>query len=331
MYGFNSITVIGRIKHVIIIRNMDSPQTLFVMYITEAYPLRNTIGIIKSETDYATMILSERLIEISFINTSKCAVHKILLHPQEFTMYRYNIRDEEGNLREEYPIAFETNEFFNTVKNIGRRDGIRIYWLAGDNKINVQPIKVINKDPGKSSALFVNILNMEHCKYDVPTHNPEPNVRVQAKDFAEICSQINTVKCSSLEIIGHNNGVIFNGILPDRRVACTNRFTSQTPSLKAPMTAIGLDRIDEIMQSLHVGDSFEAPVSTGLTLNIVRSDDIVDIRVPISTVKALSKIHNISPPGTLLRFFFTYRTPIKIESPISTYGLYIICLRDSSA
>ena len=75
---------------------MDA-QTLFLVHIMDGYSFRNTIGIIKNETDYATMVLSPNGIEISFINTSKCAIHKIVLDTRELTMYRYNFVDEKGH------------------------------------------------------------------------------------------------------------------------------------------------------------------------------------------------------------------------------------------
>jgi hypothetical protein len=310
---------------------MDASQTLFLIHIMDGYSFRNTIGIIKSETDYATMVLSPRSIDISFINSSKCAVHKININTQELTMYRYNIRDVDGNLLPEYPIAFDTNEMFNTTKGIGRRDGIRLYWLAGDTKINVQPMKSNTKDPGRASALFVNILNMEYTRYDISGgHSVEPNVRVQAKDFADLCSQANTLKCSVLEIIGCSNGVTFKGIMPNQTMASINRFQSQTDVPKTLAVATNMDEIDNIIGSLRVGDG-PGPVaasSSGLSLNVMKSEDFMTVRVPISTVKALSKIHNISPAGTLLRFYFAEGKPTKLESPIGTYGVYTICLRN---
>lgn len=308
---------------------MDTSQTLFLMHIMDGYSFRNTIGIIKSETDYATMVVSEKSIEISFLNTSKCAVHRIVLYPQEFTMYRYNIRDQEGNLLKEYPIAFETNEMFNTTKGIGRRDGIRLYWLAGDNKINVQPIKMSTKDPGRAGALFVKILTMEHIRYETGSYNSEPNVRVQAKDFADLCSQANTLRCTSLEIVGHNSGVTFKGILANQTMASINRFVSQTEVPKTAKAASNMEEIDNLLDNLRISDThLAAPVTTGLSLNIVKSEDLMTVKVPIGTVKALSKIHNISPPGTLLRFYFAEGKPTKVESPIGIYGLYTICLRN---
>jgi len=306
---------------------MDISQTLLLMHITDGYSFRNAIGIIKSETDYATMIVSEKSIEISFLNTSKCAVHKIVLYPHEFTMYRYNIKDQDGNLYKEYPISFETNEMFNTTKGIGRRDGVRLYWLSGDNRINVQPMKMTTKDPGRASALFVKILTLECSRYDVGTYNSEPNVRVQAKDFADLCSQANTLKCTSLEIIGHNTGVTFKGILANQTVASINRFVSQTEVPKTQQAASNIDEIDNLIDNLRFNDN--RIITNGLSLNIVKSEDLMTVKVPISTVKALSKIHNISPAGTLLRFYFAEGKPTKLESPIGTYGLYTIGLRNA--
>lgn len=317
---------------------MDLSQTLFLVHIMDGYSFRNTIGIVKSETDYATMALSPKSIEISFMNTSKCAIHKIVLNTPELTMYRYNIRDGEGNLLPQYPIAFETNEMFNTTKGIGRRDGIRLYWLSGDTKINVQPIKTSTKDPGRAGALFVNILNMEYTRYDVAgSYNPEPNVRVQAKDFADLCSQANTLKCSTLEIVGQNNAVTFKGIQPNNTMSSINRFVSQTDVPKTLGGPSNMDHIDNLLENLRITEAPMAltasptPALSGLSLNVVKSEDLMTVRVPIATVKALSKIHNISPAGTLLRFYFAEGKPTKVESPIGTYGTYTICLRNGRA
>jgi hypothetical protein len=301
-------------------------QTLFLVHIMDGYSFRNTIGIIKSETENATMVLSPEGIEISFMNTSKCAIHNIKLNKKEFTSYSYNIRDEKGDLVDSYPIAFETNEMFNTTKGIGRRDGIRIYWLPGDNKINIQPIKMTAKDPGRAGALFVKILTIEHLRYDVAgTYPVEPNVRVQAKDFSDICSQANTLKCAYLEIIGHANGVTFKGILSNQTVAYINSFVSQTEVNNKPNDNRSSQQdLDMILRNIK----HEENTLSGLNLNIIKSEDLMTVKIPISTVKALSKIHNISPTGTLLRFFFSEGKPTKIESPIGTYGLYIICLKN---
>lgn len=305
----------------------SSSQPLFLVHITDGYTFRNTIGIIKSEIDHATMILSPKMIEISFLNAAKCAAHKMILNTAELTVYRYNVKDEFGNLLPEAPYAFDTNEMFNTTKSIGRRDGIRLYCLPGDNRIHIQPMKS-SKDPGKAKALFVPILNKEHSRYDSENIYPlEPNVRVQAKDFADLCAEASTLKCGHLEIIGNSNGVTFKGILPNNKMASINTFKSQTHT-DVPMNSNpnNMDEIDSLLSNLKLNGT--ANTASSVTLNIVKKDDLLTVKVPISTVKSLSKIHNISQTGTLLRFFFLEGRPTKIESPIGTYGNYTIYLRN---
>ena len=312
---------------------MDNTQTLFLMHIMDGYSFRNTIGIIKCEIDYAAMLVSENSVEISFLNNSKCAVYKIVLNPKEFSRYIYNIRDENNKLIEEYPIAFETNEMFNSTKTIGRHDGIRLYWLAGDNKINVQPIKSSTKDPGRVGALFVKILTMENKRFDLGTYTKEPNIRIQAKDFADMCSQANSSKCISIKVVGHVSGATFSGIRANQTEAFVNKFQSQSfvPSTKE--VSSDMDKIDNLLQNI----SFNTPnviTNNGgdlkpqaITLNIVNTEDLLTVRMPISTVKALSKIHNISQKGNMLKFTFLENKPLKIESAIGTYGTFTMCIK----
>lgn len=308
---------------------MEQPPTSFMAYFMDAYPVRNVIGILKAETDRATMILSPSSIEISFINTTKKASYKIQFDASDLTRYEYNIVDEEGQLYQEYAIAFETEEFFNTTKGIGRRDGIQLYWITGDNKITVYPVKASTKDPGRSSALFVKILNIEHQRVEIPVgYNNEPNIKVQSKDFADICTRASTLKCVFLDIVGEYHRVTFKAILPNNTPAAVERINSRikVPSDSTISRLTNLDEVDRLIGNLKAKDNSETQ-TTGISLNIMKREDLMTVRSPISTVKALSKIHNISPPGSFLSFYFAENKPIKIVSKIGTYGTCTICLR----
>ena len=97
--------------------------SLFML--SDGYTLRNSFMIMKGEIDVTTMILSPTGIEISFVNENKCGVHDVVLHASEFSMYRYDFRDEEGNLLPSI-LSLLACEMFNPTKNIGRKDGVRI-------------------------------------------------------------------------------------------------------------------------------------------------------------------------------------------------------------
>lgn len=110
-------------------------------------------------------------------------------------------------------------------------------------------------------------------------------------------------------------------------MASINQFRSQTDVPRTLAAASNMEEIDSIIGNLRISE-LPMATSTGLSLNIMKSEDLMTVKVPISTVKALSKIHNISPAGTLLRFYFAESKPTKLESPIGTYGVYTICLRN---
>ncbi len=291
----------------------------------DGYSFRNMIAIVKSETDRASMILSNDLVEITFLNTSKTAVHVINLNPKEFMTYHYNIRDAEDNVLNVCSIAFDTNELYDTTKGIGKKDGICLYWLIGENKMNVRPLKQSAKDPGRISASFVKIIILEPMRYTVSTDNEDPNVKVQAKEFADVCNQTNTSKCHHLQIVGSKSGVTFNCIRANGSIVHFNQFSAHSNVASPRSLASNIDEIDSMLGNLNtLGTS---RISNIGTLNIVPSQELMTVNVPLSTVKALSKIHNISPSGTLLKFYFSEGKPTVIESPIGTYGLYTIGIK----
>ena len=304
----------------------NNSQPIFLFQIADGYTFRNMIAVIKSETDSVAMVVSEKLIEFSFPNSSSTAIHKIVLQTQDFVMYKYNIRDKDGQLIKEFPIAFETAQLFNTTKNIGRKDSIRLYILPDDNKIYVQPIKTNVKDPGRAGALFVKVEVMEYVRYDIGSWPEDPNVRIQAKDFAEICTQANTTKCTALEIVGQESAITLSGILPNQGTAFMNRFVSQIQTSHTVNLPIdNIDEVDDILRNLKSSNNAHSP-SPNLSLKIIPNDSVMKVRVPILTVKALSKIHNIGPAGSSIRFYFNKDKAIKLECPIGSYGKYTICL-----
>ncbi len=281
-------------------------KTLFSAVITDGFSLKNMIGMLKNETEEITFVVSKTHINITFLNKGQYAIHDLSITTEELSEYSYDILG-----HDEYPITVNTNELCNTTKAIGRKDSIKIYWLENFEKLCIQPIKS-SKEPGRSSASFINIINKTHTPIMLNNEYSmnEPSIKIQNRDFTDICQQANVLKCNFLEIAGNSSHVIFKGILPDETYGMMSRHTSQNNKKST--------NIDE-----H-------KIANGqLELNIVnKSEDVMKVKVPIMTVKTLAKLHTISPSGTLLKFSFANDKPVKIESKIGSYGIYKIYLRD---
>lgn len=308
---------------------MDNAQQLSLLFfvdISDGHSFRNMLGIVKSEIDQATMIFSPTMIEISFQNRSKRAIHQIKIDVKELTRYEYNICDENGNLIDEFPVTFNTAQMFNCIK-VGRKDGIRMYMLPDDTKINVQPILANNKDLNSMGASFVNVINTEPVKFDLSSNlfDSEPNIRVPAKVFSQHCSSATSLKCSSLCIIGEKDGITFKGMTPNNSEAfvqkCVN--TKSTPIQNDFSKPGNIDEIDKLLGNLKL--SKPAGTIPNLTLNIVDNGELARVNIPITSVKAYSKLNNNSPNGTLLKFWYGGGGKIiKISSQLGTYGVHDI-------
>ena len=281
-------------------------KTLFSASLSDGYTLKNTIGMIKNEIDEITLVVSKSSMKITFVNKGQYAIHDLEINTEELSDYSYDILG-----FDEYPITVNTSELFNTTKAIGRKDSLKIYWLENYEKLCIQPIKS-SKESGRSSASFVNIINKTHNTIALNNDmNNEPSIKIQNRDFTDICQQANVLKCNFLEISGNSSFVIFKGILPDETYGMMSRHTSQN-NKKANHS--------EETQKISNGQ---------LELNIVnKSEDVMKVKVPINTIKTLAKLHTISPSGTLLKFSFANDKPVKIESKIGSYGIYKIYLRD---
>lgn len=304
---------------------MEEIEPLFMIHILEGYSFRNLMGIVKYEISHASMILSEKSIEISFISSNGRSGHKIILRPLDCLEWTYNLRNEEGRLHDEYPIAFDTTELFNITKSIGKKDGIRIYLLPRENKLNIQLLKMSTKDPSSAEIFMIKILQVEHSRYVPQEYTTESNIRVLSKNFTEMCGCVIDQKCETLEIEANNNSIIFKGIQANQNVAYIKRYEGQSQNFQQePLKlANNINEIANMMKNLNLDK--KKTTGGGLSLNVVTSNS-VSIKVPIVTIKVLSKIHNVAGNAALLKFYVEKKHPLKIELSVGNYGSYEIFL-----
>lgn len=283
-------------------------KTLFTCKISDGYSFRNTLSMSKNETDEITLLISEKKMVIVFMNKGGYCIHDILINGEELLYFRYNIVD-----YEEYPITVNTNDILNTTKGVGRKDAIKIKWMEKSDKLIIQPEKS-GKDNSRASESYVNIISKTYNKLELRNDFSENEnvIKILSKDFSEICSQVSSYKCAHLEITGGAEKMIFKGILPDGTIAIIN------------------DHIPYINSAYKNADIVETICNDKdkCQLNVLKYDNTVKIIIPLNTVKTLSKFQNISPSGTLLKFYFVRGKAVKIESKIGTYGSYNMFLRD---
>jgi hypothetical protein len=182
------------------------------------------------------------------------------------------------------------------ASKVERKDGLRIYQFIDSRQINIEHIKGSSASKQCGGSEFVSITNrnykpleVDESVYQYPNH---PNVTIQAKEFSVFCSRVQNRKARRVRIEGGNDKMIISAI-----------------------DASEVTKFDQYYECTPV-----------YRLNSPESETYQNVVYSISadTIKALAKINNISSNGAMLKIYYAYGLPLKIETTISTFGKFEI-------
>ncbi len=287
---------------------MDENQDIvFLMQIGDSYPFKNLMKLIVDECGTVPMTISESTVSISILNNLKCALHTVTIDTSKLFKYIYNIRNTEGKLLPEYTLSFDAKKILQISKKFNKKDTIEIFWELNNKNLSIKLIESDAKTNNKFLCFYIPLINTENINYEVKPksdsleYDNNANVKIYTSNFASYCSQNNAFGNDKLILNGGQDSISFESSFSNDRV----QFFSG-----------------------HVDKS--GVVSQNKTIFSRDHPEIITVRIPASTYKALSKIHNISnePNKSITSFYFKKGLPIKMEIPIGSYGRYICYLRD---
>lgn len=312
-------------------KTMASEPPMFLASFTEAYSFRNLIALLRQKVKEANFIFSPTKIEITRADNSKTTLFEIEIKGSELKIYEYNAYDDEtGDLLPCIAVGFNTGEMVKATKHIKKKDGLNIYMKAGDNNIYIQPTGTNTKDGMRSGfgvvpAIDVEIIDYEKRHYERSEDNP--NAKILASDFSAMCATMMTVKAVSVAATGYVNGIMFKGILADKSISRVDRFGQCDNVAKTP---ISISNLTEITQKLKLDDiSTTRPKGKSLKLVVKSREDLCTVHIPANTIKALSKINNVSLPSAMVKVYSEEGKALKLSAPIGTYGNIKVYLRDT--
>jgi hypothetical protein len=135
-----------------------------------------------------------------------------------------------------------------------------------------------------------------------------PNCTTPAFDFNKMCSAMNALKCNHILVFGDESSIVFKGMFDGDLVGRTDTF--------------GITKKKDVFMGLVSMES-ESP-------QIVQKPGPAQhsIKIDVSTIKALGKLNNLSPNGTI-KMYMEESMPFKMISNIGSYGKLVIYLRDT--
>jgi len=271
--------------------------TLFVCQFNDGYSFRNEIEYLKSTNTEGNIIFRKNSITYTKSNGQNTLLNCLKIRTDDITYY-FNDKSVD-----EVILGFSLSEFARITKAIGKRDGFRIYMTKDENDSNPPRAScvLLSHNAQVSSQQNVSYLNPKEVpveEYEIIKslkNKIEPNCSPSISEFCRSCSALNTAKCIHVRILCYQNSLELEGLDPSGRIIKKYRFGS---------SQLNVD-------PLAINDN-------DITINTEKP--IVTHTVHVSTIKAISRMTNISPQSSLIKFFFDVECPILISIKVGTYA-----------
>lgn len=284
----------------------------FVAFFHDAHTLKNLMAMLHREQTKIPLIVSAEGILISFRNKTDCALFHTMLRGDDLLKFDYDGEDENGEKIPQVSFVIDTRDMNRAVKSLGKKDSLRLSLEKGENKLEISPQL---KGNGSSTYVELEYQAME-SEYELQDYSVTANLRIPAKEFTSSCSNMGTLGCTSVQIKGYKEGVIFNGLKAEEFILRTDKF-GETPNPTNKFTNITISEDIESDNEIEIADQEQFP----------RDDIISDLFIPIYTIRTLSKLANLSPQNGLIKLFFNKGGPMKLECHIGSYGILELALR----
>ena len=280
---------------------LTDPEASFVAEFSDGYSFRNMFEYLRVTNSHGTFIFKKDEICYMQGDDNNTILNQIEILVHELPDYKFK------SSTPEIVIGINIQDIRSITKTIGKKDSVILYKQPNSNDIQIQIVNS-SRGTGRQNYSKVRLQRREIPDYSLPDfQNDEkhPNFTIPSADFSRTCTSISSVKCDKIIIHGYPRGTQFDAVMHGGVVQRYERMGS-------------CEMISGIVRDACILDENGNPGKR--VKMVVKSDGPVpSVVVRTSTIKALSKLNNLSANGTI-KFYMEPDNPIKIMSKIGTYG-----------
>jgi hypothetical protein len=276
---------------------------LFYAEFSDGYSFRNLIEYLKSTNTNGNFVFHKEGISYSQHNNSNSLLNFIELRSCDLPIYIY--RSDEEFIR----VGINLSNLRSITKSVGKKDSIRIYMLFNNPLLHISISSPNTKELNRNNVSVIRPQKLESIEYNIDPYKREenyPNCTTPAFDFNKMCSAMNALKCSHILVYGDETSIVFKGMFDGDLVGRTDTF--------------GMSKKKEIQDVMSSNNNPYSPDTHQINYSHY-------IKIDVSTIKALGKLNNLSPNGTI-KMYMEEDLPLKMISNIGSYGKLTIYLRD---
>lgn len=300
-------------------KKLDNSASFFAT-ITDGSSFRYLIEYLRLTATEGTFIFTKDYITYQKDDEDRTIFNDVKIKTYELTDYEFS------STNSEIPVTINLADLRNKTRAVGKKEQMDIYRRpeeSGNFYIQVRS----QEKAGDNPVLYCMPMRSENVKlniYQLPEYSRgkrNPNCTVHQNDFSKLCKQLVANKCSFVEFVGYERGIIIKGIASDGKTMimvkeygkCRNSNVSKMSTTKSIVN-----------DKVSVKSQTPAP-----KLTVRDADEVQRFKIHISVIKSLAKINGFCNNGTI-KFYIEPGVPMKLSIPIGTFGKMRILVRSSN-
>jgi hypothetical protein len=291
------------------ITNIKSELVFFIDF-HDGYAFRQIMEFLKLTVTSVPMYFTENGISILQGNGDGSLVVNINIKGHELLTYHFNssIANHAKEAEPYHVVCFNVSKFRDTIKSTARKEGIRIFQYANNPIVHIQ---VYGGNKNGEGGTSIETQNYTPMQYDLSGFDQSiyaPNCRSPLSEFCNSCGQFGKVKSTKYTNFAcYPKGVKVTACSETGVISMFKKWgeCEDSKSAHSWMTKSGGGGIASLLPKPE-----EHKSSKSKALNV---------KIPIDTVKALSKLSNLTNNG-IIRIYCETEKIIRFMVSVSYYA-----------
>ncbi len=296
------------------IKEIDTNASFFVTFI-DGSSFRYLIEYLRLTSIDGTFVFSKDYITFQKGDDDETIFNDVKIKTYQLIDYEYS------SSNSEITTTINLSELRNKTRTVGKKDQMDIYKIAEEPSNFYIQVRSQEKSSGDNSVFYCMPMKSESVTvYDLKDYSRgkhNPNCTIYQSDFSKLCKALVANKCSYAEIIGYEKGIVIKGYSSENKIVMIKEY--------------GKCKISQYSKSSTTKSIIPNTIKSEIApprLNVRDVHEIERFKIYIDNIKALSKINGFSPNSTL-KIYIEPKSPLKIITPIGSYGELKILLRSS--
>lgn len=298
---------------------LDPNASFFATFI-DGSSFRYLIEYLRLNSMEGTFLFKKDCIIYGEENEEETILNYVKIKTHELTDYEYNCFNDQIISR------ISLSELRNKTRTVGKKEQMDIYRRAEEPTNLYIQVRSQEKSSGDNPVFYCmpmksdDLTIIELPEYERGKKNP--NCTIYQSDFSKVCKALVANKCSYVEFLGYEKGIIIKGYSAKGQIAMVKEYGKRNHNHQESKSSTAKS-IMNISNKSRIKSTKAAP-----KLSVRDVDEIDRFKVYIGQIKALAKLNGFSPNGTI-KFYIERGLPMKLNCNIGTFGKLSIFIRNA--